>query len=75
MHFDPRQAHLHGADMFRRFRVPPHAESLAHARLAEEHFVLVFERGGERRALDATQMTYHHVAQGELAGEPFVVTF
>lgn len=75
MHFVRRKAHLQGADMFRRFRVPAHAEPLARAGLAQDHFVLLFERGGEVRALDATQMTYHHVAQGQLAGQDFVVTF
>jgi hypothetical protein len=75
MSFDPRKAHLQGADMFRRFRVPPHGEPLARAGLSGGRFLLIFERGGRRHALDATQMTYHHVAQGMLAGEPFVVTF
>jgi hypothetical protein len=75
MSFNRRKAHLQGADMFRRFRVPAHGEPLARAGLAEDHFVLLFERAGELRALDATQMTYHHVAQGELAGEDYVVTF
>mgnify|MGYP006344943621 CR=1 FL=1 len=75
MHFDRSRAHLQGADMFRRFRVPAAGEPLAGAGLAPDQFVLLFERGGEVRALDATQMTYHHVAQGQLAGQDFVVTF
>lgn len=37
--------------------------------------LMVFERGGERRALLLSEMVYHHVCQGELAGEPYLVTF
>ena len=37
--------------------------------------VLVFEAGGETLVLVSSQMSYHHVAQGEMAGEPWMVTF
>ncbi|MDX1493860.1 MAG: hypothetical protein R3253_07375 [Longimicrobiales bacterium] len=37
--------------------------------------VLVFEAGGETLVLVSSQMSYHHVAQGEIAGEPWMVTF
>lgn len=37
--------------------------------------VLVVERGGQRLAFSVYQMTYHHVAQGELAGQPFILAF
>ncbi len=37
--------------------------------------VLVFEAGGETLVLVTSQMSYHHVAQGETAGEPWMVTF
>ena len=37
--------------------------------------LIIFERAGEKRALLARQMAYHHVAQGELAGKPFLITF
>ena len=37
--------------------------------------LIVFSRGGEYRALIAREMAYHHVAQGELAGEPYLVSF
>lgn len=43
--------------------------------VADDDVVLVLERGGHRRGLLARQMGYHHVAQGELAGEPYLVTF
>ena len=43
--------------------------------LADDTPVLVFEAGGETLALVSSQMSYHHVAQGEMAGEPWMVTF
>ncbi|MEM8856767.1 MAG: hypothetical protein AAGD96_00505 [Chloroflexota bacterium] len=48
---------------------------LAKANLKPEVEVLAFERNGERRVLILTEMHYHHVCQGELAGEPYLVTF
>ncbi len=48
---------------------------LAQAKLPPARELLVFERGGEHRALIAREMAYHHVAQGELAGEPYLVSF
>lgn len=75
MTFQTRKAHLQGADMFHRFTACGEGEALDRSGLAPDHFLLVFERGGRKMALDARQMTYHHVAQGELSGEPYVVTF
>ncbi len=75
MEFDARRAHLTGADMFQRFRAPEAGEPLARAGMAPDRWVLLFERDGETRALDAIQMTYHHVAQGTLAEKPYLVTF
>lgn len=37
--------------------------------------LLAFERGGARRVLLVKEMAYHHVCQGELMGEPYLVTF
>ncbi len=37
--------------------------------------VLVFEAGGETLVLVTSQMSYHHVAQGDMKGEPWMVTF
>ncbi len=37
--------------------------------------VLVFEAGGATLVLVSSQMTYHHVAQGDMNGEPWMVTF
>lgn len=61
--------------MFQRFRAPETGEPLARAGFSADRWVLTFEREGEHRALDAVQMTYHHVAQGTLAEKPYLVTF
>jgi len=49
--------------------------SLAEVGLARKTELLVFERQDERRAFLAREMSYHHVGQGFLAGEPYLVTF
>jgi hypothetical protein len=43
--------------------------------LNETSPVLTFEQGGETWVLGSVAMSYHHVAQGELEGEPWMVTF
>ena len=57
----------------------PEWESLAEARrdgrVSDETPVLTFEAGGQALVLVTSQMSYHHVAQGEMAGEPWMVTF
>ncbi len=87
--FEAKRALLRKPDLFRRFLPGPSELFLSDVevtdgvtkldrlkpQLAKDEMVLVFERGGERRGLLARQMGYHHVAQGELAGEPYVVTF
>ena len=76
--FDTARAHLSDAPMFEPFRVSE-TESLARAlddgRVEAETPVLVLERGDRHLALLTLQMAYHHVAQGKLAGEPWMVTF
>ena len=56
----------------------PPAESgdlLRDARLGEDEELIVFERRGLTRALVVREMAYHHLAQGELDGEPYLVSF
>ncbi len=60
---------------FQPFRPPDDGGPLASAGLADDEELLVFSRGDQHRALIMRQMVYHHVAQGELAGEPYLVTF
>ena len=75
MVFDPDRAILKGSDMFKRFNVTGNGVPLTEADLNPKEELLVFERAGERRALLQKHMVYHHVAQGELAGEPYLVSF
>lgn len=60
---------------FKPFRPTEDGEPLDTLNLADDDELLVFERVGERRGLLLPQMVYHHVAQGELAGKPYLVTF
>ena len=73
--YDVSRAALRGPDLFDRFEVPAETPPLSAAELDPEEQLLVVERGGQRRALLVRQMTYHHVAQGTLAGEPWLVAF
>lgn len=60
---------------FKPFVVPPHGLPLLQVVLHPDEELIVFERGGMRRVLLAREMAYHHVAQGELAGEPYLISF
>ena len=60
---------------FKPFVVPSHGLSLAQTNLHPDEELIVFERDGMKRALLAPEMAYHHVAQGELAGEPYLISF
>ena len=73
--FDVSRAQLDDPDMFERFLVPDRGEPLREAGLSTDTGIMLVERGGETRAFLLHQLTYHHVAQGELAGEPYVVSF
>ena len=75
MSFDEKKAFLRGPNHFQRFRVPDRGQPLARASLPGDEPLLVFERGGQGRALLVSQMTYHHLAEGRLAGEPYAVSF
>ena len=75
MVFDSDRATLKGPDTFKRFNISGNGIPLNKANLKPKEVLLVFERAGERRALLQKQMVYHHVAQGELAGEPYLVSF
>ncbi|MEZ4380813.1 MAG: DUF3179 domain-containing (seleno)protein [Nannocystaceae bacterium] len=75
MDFDASRAMLGQPDDFPRFRVPDRGEPLASAGLKPKESLIIVERGGARRALSLRQVAFHHVAQGELAGEPYAVSF
>lgn len=75
MTFDATRAHLGKPDMFPRFEVAADARPSLVDSLSDDEALLVFERNGEQRGLLTRQMAYHHVAQGKLAGEPYLITF
>ena len=57
----------------------PEWQSLRGARRAgevsDETTVVTFDVAGKTLVLVSSQMSYHHVAQGEMDGEPWMVTF
>jgi len=73
--FDLSRARLRGPDYFKRYRAPENGEPLVGSGLGNDVELLVVDRGGEGRALLMREVSYHHVAQGRLAGEPYVVSF
>jgi hypothetical protein len=75
MVFDARRAMLKDPDLFARFVSPETALKLAEFPIPGSEQLIVFERSEEKRALLVRQMAYHHVAQGKLAGEPFLIAF
>lgn len=75
MDFDPTRAWLKQPDYFRRFKVPAAGEPLAALGVPGDELVAIVRRGDRQRALILRQLVYHHVAEGELGGEPFAVTF
>ncbi len=76
--FDPARALLTDAPMFTPFRPTSTtrlADALENGDVLDDTAVLVTEVSGQRLALVTWQMMYHHVAQGKMAGEPWMVTF
>lgn len=53
----------------------PLSEALRAGDLDDDTPVVVFEAGGRTLVLVTSQMAYHHLAQGEMEGEPWMVTF
>ncbi len=76
--FEPGRAILDDAWGFDPFPVAttePLKEALEAGKVGEETPVLLLARGNTRLALLTEQMSYHHIAQGELEGEPWMVSF
>lgn len=48
---------------------------LSQADLRKDEELLMVERKGRRHLFLAKEMAYHHLAQYELAGEPYMVSF
>ncbi len=76
--FEPGRALLDDAWGFDPFPVAttePLKAALENGKVSEETAVLLLDRGDTRMALLTEQMSYHHIAQGELEGEPWMVAF
>jgi hypothetical protein len=76
--FDPRRAVTAGGGLIKPFAVRetrPLADALAEGPLSDDTPVLVVERGGAAVVLLTRQMSYYHVAQGELSGKAWGVFF
>jgi hypothetical protein len=57
------------------FQVPTKGVPLKSRKLPADYELLLIERNGVQRAFSMQEMVYHHIAQGELAGEPFLLSF
>ena len=60
---------------FEPFEVPRKGKRLSDLKLSGDLELIRVERNGEQRLLVVREMAYHHVAQGELSGEPFLANF
>ncbi|MCA9655819.1 MAG: hypothetical protein H6712_35390 [Myxococcales bacterium] len=76
---DPARLKRNGETlMFTPFRVEgtqPLTQALESGEVAEEADLLISVREGRALALLRSQMAYHHVAQGTVRGEPWLVFF
>jgi len=76
--FDESRAYIGESPMFDAF-YPEEYESLAAARRSgrvnDDTGLLSIDLGTTKLTLLTTQMAYHHIAQGEMAGEPWMVSF
>ena len=75
MNFDAKIAHLKGPDYFKRFNVTEDGMLLQNTNIEKDAQLLTFKCNGLRLAVLVKQMVYHHVAQGVVKGEPYLVTF
>lgn len=75
--FDSRRATLRDRNIFPPFHVKetvPLKEALKSDGVREDMHLLVIKRNAWTLALPTRHMIYHHVAQGEMAGEPWMVS-
>ena len=76
--FDPSRAHLSTEDLFTPLRVEktiPLQDALKNKRVKFDTELLLLNHPDTPIALIKLDMAYHHVAQGEIAGEPWLVSF
>ena len=76
--FDPDRAILAerpNFDAFRQKETQSLADALKDGAVERDTPLMVMQREEATLALITTQMAYHHVAKGNLMGEPWLVTF
>ena len=75
--FDSNRATLRGKNIFPPLYVKttvPLGEALQRGDVREHDHLMVIERNDWMLALLTKQMIYHHVAQGEMAGKPWMIS-
>ena len=75
MNIDRKNAFISRKWHFNPFQVPKNGVSLKGMNLPNDFELILAERNGEHRAFSMRELAYHHIAQGELGGEPFLVSF
>ncbi len=76
--FDRKRVVTAGGSLVRPFRVRetrPLSDAIRTGEINDDAPVLVVERGDDTIVLLTSQMSYYHVAQGELAGKSWGVFF
>ena len=77
--FDASRAMLFDSTIYVPFQVTdesrPLSAALSDGTLQDHTVLLVIEHAKGRLALVRDQMSYHHAAQGEIMGEPWMVSF
>ncbi|MEM9775178.1 MAG: hypothetical protein AAF902_11405 [Chloroflexota bacterium] len=73
--FDTERAALGGKPIFQPLIVERNVQPLQEAKLSNNAQILTAERNGQKIAFLIRQLSYHHLAQGKLAGEPYLVSF
>lgn len=60
---------------FTPFQVPDKGLPLVSLNLPADLELITVQRGVATRAFVVRELVYHHVAQGQLNGEPYIVSF
>ena len=60
--------------LFKPFR-PKSSQPLSTTNLLPDEDLLIMEKGERRYAFILRQMAYHHIAQGEVKGKPYLESF
>lgn len=78
MKFDPEKAMLKDKSFFKPFNVKQFQDAdelIQKGKINANEEILVFEVDGDYYGLKHIQMIYHHIAQGTIKNEPFMVSF